>query len=45
MGDLLGSPRVAFLFFVFFCLFFEHQTIVKMGDRPCVKLPFLFYLF
>ena len=42
MGDLLGSPRVAFLFFWFyFCLFFEHQTIVKMGDRSRVKLPFI----
>jgi hypothetical protein len=42
MGDLLGSPRVAFLFFWFyFFLFFEHQTIVKMGDRSRVKLPFI----
>jgi hypothetical protein len=40
MGDLLGSPRVAFLFWFYFCLFFEQQTIVKMGDRPRVKLLF-----
>jgi hypothetical protein len=31
-------------FWFYFCLFFEHQTIVKMGDRPRVKLPF-FVLF
>jgi hypothetical protein len=28
-------------FFVLFFLFFEHRTIVKMGDRPRVKLPFI----
>jgi hypothetical protein len=41
MGDLLEVLVLHSFFWFYFCLFFEHQTIVKMGDRPRVKLPFI----